>query len=661
MLLNKSQLFLVKYILPFSVLVIFLGNVLLPGKSNSFENLHAKGKRQEDPFILCNAYDIKLQENRISIDEALDFMNAYHELSTNEKTVFDASLHKHHLTSTSHFEELSRSAFSSKKDKGNLVLAYRNVVEKNSPKPFLDKVENHETTYWNYINARYLLQKHDPSAVIFLEEEFRLHPHNRENNSLLTYKWYQAGENEKLQKFLETQEEKDIYFFESDFYYKTGQWAKVFSTDYFHVFHPRSLIPAIASIIITLVWMFYLSFISVFKPARWSVILLLFLSGALFSFCTPLLTNFINLSVGFELNGHPGNDFLYCVVGIGLVEEIVKIFPVVVALLILIKKCEPVDVLIYASASALGFAFIENIIYFSDSLEAVSGRAFTSTILHMFMSSTLVYLFIHQRYRKNKKGWIMLLPGLLIAAAVHGFYDFWLINETMNLFFFLSLMLMVISIFVWTIMINNCLNISPLFNKEISFDITKANILLLSGLCSVFLLEFILTALNEGAEYANEALKYSMLAGGYLVVLLSTNLSKIDLVKDAWEKINLLPFRKILNINNIRNMSVVLTPGPQPLLSKASYPARATVTKKLVLNGEKNWFLLQFKWPVQLNNESVHHALVKIIHPEKSFSDENISVKIIYIKNIGVLEQEKISSEQLRYSEIVRSNEWIED
>ena len=361
------------------------------------------------------------------------------------------------------------------------------------------------------------------------------------------------------------------------------------------------------------------------------------------------------------MNGQPANDFIYCFIGIGLVEEFIKILPVVLLLIFTIKKCDPIEILIYASASALGFAFIENIIYFSDSLEVVSGRAFTATILHMVLSSVIAYLFIYFRYRKGKKAWLALLPGLFIAAFLHGFYDFWLLNKSVSILFFLSLIFMVISVFVWTIMINNSLNVSPLFVSDKPFEVSKASILLMSGLSSVFIIEFILTSVNVGPTYANESIKYSMLGGGYMLIILSTNLCKIDLVKGSWEKISLVPFRKMLNIDNLKHMSIILTPGAQAILPKASYPLKATISKKLALNGEKNWFLIQLKWPVKINDDSVYNAIVKVIHPDKTFSDENVSVKIIYIKNLSALENEKISGEHLRHAEVLRCNEWIED
>ena len=223
MLLNKTQVFLLKYIIPVFLLVIGLCNFFIPEKTQDFDTLYDYAKKNNDAYILCKAYAIKLQENRITIDESLELMDAYDELSINEKTLFAAALKKQKLDLFSFYEKLSQSNFSTKKDKGNLVLAYNNVLKKESPLPYLEKIENHNQNYWNYISGKYFADKEeDEEALTYLEKEFELHPSNTRNNEVLASEWYYTRQNEKLESLLEKRPENiSPYGFESRYYYKS--------------------------------------------------------------------------------------------------------------------------------------------------------------------------------------------------------------------------------------------------------------------------------------------------------------------------------------------------------------------------------------------------------------------------------------------------------
>ena len=122
------------------------------------------------------------------------------------------------------------------------------------------------------------------------------------------------------------------------------------------------------------IWSLYIRSIDIYEPERLRYIILTFVLACFTVFLVFPISRLIN-SQGFVLNGDGLNDFLYSVSTIGTVEEVVKIIPVLILLIFSSQINEPIDFIVYGSISALGFAFIENILYLSDTkLMALSGR-----------------------------------------------------------------------------------------------------------------------------------------------------------------------------------------------------------------------------------------------------------------------------------------------
>ena len=87
----------------------------------------------------------------------------------------------------------------------------------------------------------------------------------------------------------------------------------------------------------------------------------------------------------WSLNGEFFNDLLYAFSMIGIPEEFVKFFPLLFVYFFFSRQLkQPIDYILFASASALGFSFIENLIYFHEIKNGViHGRAYFAVIGHM--------------------------------------------------------------------------------------------------------------------------------------------------------------------------------------------------------------------------------------------------------------------------------------
>lgn len=132
--------------------------------------------------------------------------------------------------------------------------------------------------------------------------------------------------------------------------------------------------------------------------------------------------------------------FIYWVFVIALVEEFFKYFVVREGVFHSNHLDEPVDLMIYMIVSALGFAAIENILYLFSPVDGLSFsqvlnnalaisfiRFIGATFLHTLCSGLLGYFIAVSQYETRKKIRFFLI-GILLAAILHGVYNFSIIE-----------------------------------------------------------------------------------------------------------------------------------------------------------------------------------------------------------------------------------------
>ena len=97
---------------------------------------------------------------------------------------------------------------------------------------------------------------------------------------------------------------------------------------------------------------------------------------------------------------------------------------------------EPLDIMMYLIIGALGFAAIENLIVLlkdplmtmSQAMGTISIRFISATFLHALASGTVGY-FLAKSFVKGKKGFPLIIPGLLIAIICHGVYNYLIVSS----------------------------------------------------------------------------------------------------------------------------------------------------------------------------------------------------------------------------------------
>ncbi len=302
----------------------------------------------------------------------------------------------------------------------------------------------------------------------------------------------------------------------------------------------------IVALAISLVWLNYILKLDIFEKEKWKHIISVFVMSFITSFGCEILYPLFSF-LGFDLNGNIINDFIYCIFGIGLIEEVVKIIPFLILLKYTKAINEPYDYLLYASISALGFAFAENILYLNNyGIHIAAGRAFYAAVAHMTFCSTAIYGLLLKKYRLSKYPRVLVfLFFFFIAMFIHGFYDFWLINKKVSNFSGITTLFFLITIHLWFTMKNNAINKSPFYKDHITLDNDKLKKYLVISLISIFMFSYLYVAFFFGKTVANSFFWTNGLTYGYVVFYLIISFSNYNIVRGKLSKLN-IPFTFIV-------------------------------------------------------------------------------------------------------------------
>ncbi len=117
---------------------------------------------------------------------------------------------------------------------------------------------------------------------------------------------------------------------------------------------------------------------------------------------------------------------------------------------------EPMDGIVYGITASLGFAFWENLEYIyirdefviKEALQTAWLRAFTAVPSHAF-DGVIMGFFIGRHYFRDYKTNTNLILALLIPVTLHGFYDWVLMEESINRNFMYLVMIVELGLIVY--------------------------------------------------------------------------------------------------------------------------------------------------------------------------------------------------------------------
>lgn len=303
---------------------------------------------------------------------------------------------------------------------------------------------------------------------------------------------------------------------------------------------------ALLSLFLAAVWIDYFRQIDIFERDHIKIALISFLFGCISPFLVLYVNDYWLTNFHWEITGEPINDFLYCFLHVGMVEEIAKVIPFLMFLVIFRSKInEPLDIISGLCLSALGFAAVENILYIKNyGVSVFEIRSIVSTTEHLFFTSLVGYGWIWIKYRRVKNEWYFLLVFLLLAAFFHGFYDFWLLSPSVNSFgIFISLVFFLVSVSWMATMLNNSINFSPHFThfKYINSSRLFKRLIIKYGI--VLLGIIVISIIESPSEKAVLSIVKSLFLVGMIMFIVLLRLSYFHHRKNYWEKLQLtLPF-----------------------------------------------------------------------------------------------------------------------
>jgi RsiW-degrading membrane proteinase PrsW (M82 family) len=286
-----------------------------------------------------------------------------------------------------------------------------------------------------------------------------------------------------------------------------------------------------ASLVIALMFLVYIYYVDVFEKEQVRLLLGLFILGNFSAIFSTVAYDIAGCFFGFHIGGDAAQRLLSWVFGVGLIEETCKALPVLAAVYLWKKWDEPVDIFVFASVSALGFACLENAGYFTRmSITLILSRTLTAVVMHVSMTCLAFYgLFIH-RYKPGAKNPVYIILFFGAAMAVHGLYDFFA-SGGLGLGV-ISTLILILMMMVFRNMLENALDQAD-FNYRGPLKLTLAGYLFY-GLLGILLMQFAILDVNYGPDFSLANLGKNVTRLYLLFIILITDFGHLKIVKHQW-------------------------------------------------------------------------------------------------------------------------------
>lgn len=311
-------------------------------------------------------------------------------------------------------------------------------------------------------------------------------------------------------------------------------------------FQPVIFIYALVALWIAWVWVDYFRLIDIYEREHLRYALFIFVLGGASVFLVFGLDFLLLRHLSFELNGQAVNDFLYYTLQVGAVEELAKILPFVIFYFLFGKQLnEPIDYLFYGCTSALGFAAVENALYFDKfGAHIISSRAILSTVGHMMWTGIICYGIIRYKFLHMRRDLLAIGGYFALAALGHGFFNFWLAYAPFQgNGYLVTLAYFLVSISLFAGMLNNAINNSAFFTYHHVIHSSHVARRLFIHLGIVFLAQFAVLFFTTDAAEAVYNLRSQIIFPGLIVMIVIFRLSRFTLIKNSWEPLPLeFPF-----------------------------------------------------------------------------------------------------------------------
>ncbi len=273
----------------------------------------------------------------------------------------------------------------------------------------------------------------------------------------------------------------------------------IFIEPYRHLTLPAAL----TGLFIGLVWLLFLVRLDRFSPKPLWLLAGVFALSVLLTMSSLILSDLARIWMPLDPDSGNLSSLLYFILHVGWVEETVKLLPLaLVACLGRVRRRS--DFIIIGSVSALGFATLENALYFNYAgLDIASVRAVYSTVMHVCMTCLAAFLMAVAWPRRPAFG---MSVGLAAAAIVHGAYDYFLSVESYlgSVFSLVSVLLLA---YLYYRLIRGSLSASPFLADQPPVRLVINNISLFGASAVIlFAITYVYTVVAFSTEIANARL-----------------------------------------------------------------------------------------------------------------------------------------------------------
>jgi protease PrsW len=344
--------------------------------------------------------------------------------------------------------------------------------------------------------------------------------------------------------------------------FETQDWLTYLTLVVVRPYQSVTPVAGLSALIICLVWLIFLRRVEVFHQKPFYLTLLVLVLGSLSANLSLVLGELLKQVLPALGGGEKLWQLTNSIIHIGVVEEVAKILPVLAVVFFARRAREPFDLIVFASLSALGFATIENALYFTyEGLGLVAPRFLYSSVMHISMTSIACYLWARARYIRPGNQALALLAGLLLAAVVHGLFDFFLMMGAMSKLTALSFALTVVLAREYHRMLRNTLNFSPNFSELLADSCRLKNFELFFSATLVSLtIVYLYYNLDFSTDIANQQLLNASLTSLPAFIAVFGSLGKLNL-----EKGRMLPLNVFKTPRSRRSIGA----APLPDLSQA--------------------------------------------------------------------------------------------
>ncbi|MFN3404068.1 MAG: PrsW family intramembrane metalloprotease [Cytophagaceae bacterium] len=537
-------------------------------------------------------------------------------------------------------------------DIGNLCMGMISLKQKlwSNARDFLSKIKNHEIDSYHLLMGEALLYSGNftqakEHLLIELNDKNNLH---KSSFNLIKLHFFKKEFHEitPLLSNLNNTEEIPKYILRW-YYFSTGQWLSYIRIS---IDREYEMVTVIAGVLVAVVYIFYILFLTpAYKRSAAALLAMVIFSGA-FSFVCFFWYDWLEIAFDFRIKESFLNDFVFCFLGIGAFEELVKVLPFMFIFLFLRKEMLPIEYMVYVAASAIGFSMMENMLYFNRDLNLIDSRGLICVSSHIFDSSIIAYFMVLAKFRKVGNIYTNFIIGFVLAALIHGLYDFWLMNEAARHTYMISYFMVPCGMLIWVYCINNTLNYS--IEKFNEIDVSFVKSFLLYGISSIVLISYIVNSYEFGVQRANETLLRSLAFDAIFVFLMSTRMGDLDIFPGYWNRWNMYSFFNKKELNKQLGKTVVLN-AVKETKRKDLFPLEGSLSGRASVEGKPTYYIfkpvdneknnLQYLFQIKNDNprtgefivvntksediEIEHHQIVSVDKVKVSFiNDDKLSI-----------------------------------